>query len=75
MTTKLLKRDTARGVVAGVLAGLAEYFDQDPVLFRVIAIVLIILTGVFPGAFIYFIAWLIIPPSPPTSTVEYTVLK
>lgn len=75
MNTKLLTRDTARGVVAGVLAGLAQYFDQDPVLFRVIAIVLIIFTGVFPGALIYMIAWLIIPPQPPTSTVEYTVLQ
>jgi phage shock protein C len=60
MTKKLERLEEGR-VIAGVLAGLAKYFDQDPVLFRLISIVILILTGIFPGALLYFIAWLIIP--------------
>ncbi len=59
-------------MIAGVLAGLAKYFDQDPVLFRLLAIVILIVTGIFPGALLYFIAWLIMPKEP---SVEYTVIE
>lgn len=59
-------------MIAGVLAGLARYFDQDPVLFRLLAIVILIITGIFPGAFLYFIAWLIMPKE---ERVEYTVIE
>ncbi len=58
--------------MAGVLAGLAKYFDQDPVLFRLLAIVLLIITGIFPGALLYFIALLIMPKE---QRVEYTVIE
>lgn len=74
MNSKKLEREQEGAVVAGVLAGLARYFDQDPVLFRVIAIVLLILTGIFPGAFIYFIAWLIMPKRK-EGRVEYTIIE
>jgi len=69
---KRLMRDGEEGLLAGVLAGLAKYFDQDPVLFRLVAIVFIVLTGIFPGALIYFIAWLIMPKEAP---VEFTVIE
>jgi phage shock protein C len=58
---KRLKRDEERAVVAGVMSGLANYFDQDPVLFRVAAIVFLVLTGIFPGLLIYLAAWIIMP--------------
>lgn len=74
MNTKKLERTREGVVIAGVLAGLARYFDQDPVLFRIIAIVLLILTGIFPGAFIYFVAWLIMPKQK-EGTVEYTIIE
>jgi len=56
-----LKRDEEQAIVAGVLAGMAKYFNQDPALFRVAAIVLLILTGIFPGLLIYLGAWLVMP--------------
>jgi len=65
-------RDGEAGLLAGVLAGLAKYFDQDPVLFRLVAIVCIVLTGMFPGALIYLMAWLIMPKE---DRVEYTVIE
>ncbi len=70
--SKKLQRPYEGKWVAGVLAGLARYFDQDPLLFRLLAIVVLIITGIFPGALLYFIAWLIIPKE---ARVEYTVVE
>lgn len=72
MNTKRLHRDQETAVVAGVLSGLAEYFKQDPVLFRLVAIVLIILTGVFPGVLFYLLGWAIIPRKPKMQA-DYTI--
>jgi phage shock protein C len=58
---KKLKRNEEQAIVAGVLAGMADYFDQDPALFRVAAITLLVLTGVFPGLLFYLGAWLVMP--------------
>jgi phage shock protein PspC (stress-responsive transcriptional regulator) len=58
---KKLTRSQEKAVVSGVLAGLAEYFDHDPVLYRVLAIAFLILTGFFPGVLLYIAAWIIIP--------------
>ncbi len=58
---KKLYRTKEDAMVAGVIAALARRFDQDPVLFRIVAITLLIITGVFPGVFIYLGAWFIIP--------------
>jgi len=51
-------------MVAGVIAGLAHYFSQDPLLFRVAAIAFLLITGIFPGLIIYLIAWLMVPRKP-----------
>jgi phage shock protein C len=58
---KRLERDEEKAVVAGVVTGLANYFEQDPVLFRVMAVTFLILTGVFPGLLVYLVAWMMIP--------------
>jgi len=58
---KKLKRDQEQAVVSGVLAGMAKYWDQDPVLFRVLAIVFLVLTGFFPGILLYLGAWVVMP--------------
>lgn len=59
-----LYRNTTVGLLGGVLAGLADYFGQDVVLWRVGAIVLLILTGLMPGLLVYLVAWIIIPARP-----------
>ena len=74
MTTKRVYRDQETAVIAGVLSGLAEYFKQDPVVFRLIAIVLLILTGVFPGVLFYLVAWLIVPRKPKMEA-DYTIAE
>ncbi len=58
---KRLERDKENQLVAGVLAGLADYFNQDPRLFRIVAIIFLIVTGVFPGLLFYLVAWIMMP--------------
>ena len=50
--------------MAGVCGGMAEYFDTDPTLVRLIWVVLSIFGGaVIGGVIAYALAWLIIPTS------------
>lgn len=74
MSKKKLERDEERAVISGVLAGLANYFQQDPVLFRVVAIAFLLLTGIFPGLLLYLGAWFIIPKQD-TQRVDYEVVE
>lgn len=48
-------------VFLGVCGGLAEYFNIDPTIVRLIALVLLVMTGFFPVGLIYVIAALIMP--------------
>jgi phage shock protein C len=47
--------------IAGVCGGLGEYFDVDPTIIRLAAIVIGLITAVFPMVIAYLIAWMIIP--------------
>ena len=71
MQPKKLERPHDGAVVAGVMAGLAKYFNQDPLLFRLVAFAIILFTGFFPGLLLYIVAWVVIPKG---STVEYVIL-
>jgi phage shock protein C len=51
-------------MIAGVLAGLAEYFLVDPTIFRLLYVIIVLITGVFPGILAYLIAYFIIPDRP-----------
>jgi phage shock protein C len=48
-------------MVAGVLAGIANYLDTDPTIVRIAYVVLSIASVGFPGLFAYLIMWIIIP--------------
>jgi phage shock protein PspC (stress-responsive transcriptional regulator) len=61
-----LTRSTSDRKIGGVCGGLADYFDVDPTVVRVVAVILAIYPGaVVLGVMAYAIAWLIIPPSAP----------
>lgn len=47
--------------IAGVLSGVAEYFNLDPTLVRVGFMVLAFFTGFFPAVIVYLITALIAP--------------
>lgn len=53
-----LRRRPDDGHIAGVCAGVAEYFNVDPVIVRIAAVVLLF-SG--PGAFAYVLAWIFVP--------------
>ena len=48
-------------MVAGVLAGLGNYFDVDPTIIRIVYVILTIASIGFPGLIAYLIMWAIIP--------------
>ena len=56
-----LRRSRDDRMIAGVVGGLAEYFGQDPALFRVLSVVLSIVSAAVPGILVYAILWLVIP--------------
>lgn len=56
-----LYRSQRNRVFLGVCGGLGEYFKIDPVIIRVIAVLLTLFTWVFPGIIAYFIMALVIP--------------
>lgn len=58
MTDRLYRSESDR-IIGGVCGGLAEYFDTDPSLVRLIAIALFL--GAGTGLLAYLIAWLVIP--------------
>lgn len=53
--------------LAGVLGGLAQYFDIDPTLVRVIYAVGTFFTGFIPGIALYVLLWIVVPPEPKTT--------
>ncbi len=69
---KKVARNNKNALVAGVVSGLADYFEQDPILFRLIAVAMLILTGVFPGLLLYLIAWIMMPRSE-RPRADYTI--
>ena len=58
--SKRLFRDTDNALLAGVAAGLANYFGLDAVLIRIIFVILTIFSGGV-GILIYIVLWLLVP--------------
>jgi phage shock protein C len=77
MESKRLYRSKTNRMIAGVCGGLAEHFNIDPTIVRIIIIALAIAGG--PGILIYILLWIVVPeegetsppgpiaPAPPTS--------
>ena len=57
--TKRLYRSVTDRKIAGVCAGMADYFDIDPTIVRLIAVAFLLFGG---GGFLaYIVAWIIVP--------------
>jgi phage shock protein C len=64
---KKLYRSNKNKVFAGVCGGIGEYMEVDPVVIRLIWILVSMVAGFgIPGLFAYFISALIIPQKPIT---------
>jgi phage shock protein C len=59
---KRLVRSTTDKKIAGVAAGLADYFDLDPTIVRVVWLLAILFAGT--GLIAYLILWIALPPGP-----------
>ena len=64
MNESRLRRSRRNRMLGGVIGGLAEYFDRDPTLLRVLYVLISILSAAFPGIFVYLVLWVIIPEQP-----------
>jgi phage shock protein C len=63
--SRRLMRSAVDCKIAGVCGGIAEYFEIDSTLVRLVWVVLVIMPVPVVPAFIgYFVAWLIMPQAP-----------
>ena len=60
--TRRLYRSRTYRQLAGVCGGLAQYFNIDATLIRVLFVVLALLGG--PGLVIYLLMWILVPEEP-----------
>ena len=65
---KRLRRRTDNKILGGVCSGIADYFGIDPVVVRIVA-VLLALPGGF-GVFAYLIAWALLPAEDGRAVVD-----
>ncbi len=57
--SKRLYRSISDRKIAGVCGGLAGYFDIDPTIVRLLAVVFVLAGG--SGLLAYIIAWIVVP--------------
>jgi phage shock protein C len=66
--TKRLMRSAVDRKIAGVCGGIAEYFEVDSTLVRLIWVLAVLMpVPVVPALIGYFVAWLVIPLALPVS--------
>ena len=54
---------SANKMIGGVCAGLADYFDIDPTVVRVVYAALTLFSACFPGIVLYILLLIIMPPA------------
>jgi len=60
--SKRLYRSEKNKILGGVCGGIAEYFGVDPVLIRLLWVIITLAWG--SGILLYIIAWIIMPRNP-----------
>lgn len=69
---KKLYKSRDNKVIAGVMGGLGEYFEVDPVILRLAYLLIVIFSAIVPGILVYLIAALIVPEQPIVRVVNDT---
>jgi phage shock protein C len=64
---KKFYRSLGQRMLGGVCGGLAEYFDTDASLVRLIFVGVCLVTAVLPMFLFYLIAWIVVPTEPKVS--------
>ncbi|QTN00357.1 MULTISPECIES: PspC domain-containing protein [Sediminibacillus] len=63
MSRKLYRSRSDRKI-SGVLGGMADYFDMDATLLRLLFVLIFVFTGFFPLGILYILAIFIMPKEP-----------
>ena len=56
-----LHRSSSNRIIAGVCGGIAGWLGWNPTTFRVLYVVVSILSVAFPGILVYLILWIVMP--------------
>lgn len=56
-----LQRSKTNRIIAGVCGGFADWLGWSPTAFRILFVVVSILSVAFPGILVYLILWLVMP--------------
>jgi phage shock protein PspC (stress-responsive transcriptional regulator) len=77
MTIRRLTRSRTNGTIAGVCAGLADYYAVDVVLVRLLFVILSIAGAIIGGVIVYVAAWIIMPEGDdqPVAAADKRVLR
>ena len=59
--------------IAGVCGGIAEYFDIDPTIVRIVFVLVALMSGV--GVLIYVVLWIALPKGPREAVEAPTVRR
>ncbi len=66
-----IHRSQNNKLIAGVAAGLAEYFNIDPVLMRLLFVIIFLAGG--SGILLYIILWIIMPKDTPDNNSKMNI--
>ncbi len=67
---KTLYRSKTNRAIAGVCGGIGEYLNIDPVIVRIITVLLVLATGIFPVVIAYILAAWLVPEGPTRKVVD-----
>jgi phage shock protein C len=73
MVNKRIYRSRTDKVLGGICGGIGAYLEIDPVLIRIIAVVLLFTWGT--GVLIYIIAWILIPLEPEEENITARLIS
>ncbi len=62
---KRLYRSKEDRQIAGIFGGIGELYNIDPNVMRLLAVLGLLVTGIFPILVTYIIAWIILPDGKP----------
>ena len=67
---KKLYRSRDTKIVGGVLGGISEYFQIDPIIVRIVFLILLVLTKAIPVLIMYALLVIIVPIEPDVVVVS-----
>ncbi len=69
---RILYKSENNRVLSGVLGGLGEYYNVDPTILRLGFLIIVLMSGLFPGVIAYIIAVFIVPSRPVVHHMHHT---